>query len=203
MKAALALIVIYVGTFLVAIQGSSPGLVQAAGQAPSNKPTSATNASSVDPAKDADIRALLELVGARDMVQDSVKLSAEQYREKLFPTLPNSARGQAFLEAVISGYEKKFDTEQVIEQLVVIYDKHYSEDEIKGMLQFYGTPLGQKVAAEMPKISREIQGATRAATWKAVKDALEQARQQDPEVGQNARLSSSVPRRFQPNRAQQ
>jgi len=43
----------------------------------------------------------------------------------------------------------------------VIYDKHYTDEEIKGLLQFYGSPLGQKAAAEMPKISKEIQLADR------------------------------------------
>src|SRR5260370_32946791 len=59
---------------------------------------------------------------------------------------------------------------------------------MKGLLQFYGSPLGQKVAAEMPKITRELQAATRAASTRAAKDALAEVNQQNPEVGQSARL---------------
>jgi len=40
----------------------------------------------------------------------------------------------------------------------------------------------------MPKISREIQSATRAAGNKAAKEALAELKQQNPEVGQSARL---------------
>jgi len=197
MKAAIALILIYVGTFLVAIQGGSSTAVQAASQSAAGKPN-ASLASSIDPAKDADIRALLELIGARDQFQESVNLIGDQYREKLLATVPNSGKGQAFINNVISGYEKNFDVDQVTEQMVSAYDKHYTDEEIKGLLQFYGSPLGQKVAAEGPRISREVQETTRAAAFKAVKEALQAAKEQDPVTGQNARLFNPPQRRWPP-----
>jgi len=202
MKAVLALIVIYIGAFLLAIQGTAPVSVEAAAQSSASKQAAAAKAAPIDPAKDADIRALLELVGARDQVQESVNFTAEQYREKLLATVPNTDGGHNFVNAVISDYEKKFDVDQVSEQLVSVYDKHYSDDEIKGLLQFYGSPLGQKVAAEAPKISREIQEFSRAAASKAVKDALQQAKDENPGIGQNAHVGSGPARRFQQRRQQ-
>jgi uncharacterized protein len=195
MKAVLALVVIYIGTFLVAIQGSSQNAVQAAAQN-AGAAQAVASAKPMDPAKEADIRALMELVGARDMVQDSLTISSEQYREKLFSTVPNDEKGQAFINAFVTSYEKKYDANLVTDQLVSIYDKHYSEEEIKGLLQFYGSPLGQKVAAEMPKINREISNAARAASGKAAREALLAVKEQNPEVGQNARLGNGQ-RRWQ------
>jgi hypothetical protein len=193
MKAALVLIVIYIGMFFVAIQGGAPNSVQAAAQSASVKPISTKT--SIDPAKDADIRGLLELVGARDQVQDSVRQTAEQYREKLLATVPNNEKGQAFVNTTISEYEKRYDVDRVNEQLVVLYDKHYTEEEIKGLLQFYGSPLGQKVAAESPKIFREIQETTRSEAATAVREALQQAKAENPGVGQNAHLTNNGQRR--------
>jgi uncharacterized protein len=187
MKAVLALVVIYIGTFLVAIQGAAPNAVQAAPQSQSGA-QNAGSAKFIDPVKEADIRALLELVGARDMVQEGVTSSSEQYREKLMATVPNNEKGQAFVNAFVTSYEKKFDTEQVTEQLVGIYDKHFSEDEIKGLLQFYGSPLGQKVAAETPKISHEIQTAARAAGKKAATESLLAVKDQNPDGNATPRL---------------
>lgn len=202
MKSVLALIVIYIGAFLLAIQGNSPSSVEAAPQSTATSQSTPAKPVSINPPKAADIHALLELVGARDQVQESVNLSAEQYREKLIASVPNGDKGQAFVNAVISDYEKRFDVDQVTEQLVTIYDKHYSEEEIRGLLQFYGSPLGQKVAAEAPRISREIQEATRSTAAKAVKEALQQAKEDNPGVGQNARLGNVAPRRFQQRRQQ-
>jgi hypothetical protein len=196
MKAVLALILIYIGTFLVAIQGGSLAEVQAAPHVSPATQSSELAAGTIDPAKEADIRALLELVRARDQVQDSMTHAAEQYRERLLETVPNNQQGQAFVNVVISNYEKKFDVDVVTDQLISVYDKHYTDEEIKGLLQFYGSPLGQKVAAESPKIGREIQESIRLSSGKAAKDALQAAKQENPSVGQNARLATPG-KRFQ------
>ncbi len=191
MKAVLALIIIYIGTFFLVIQGATQNAAQAAPQGATSAQDNAAPAqpnSAIDPTKEADIHSLMELVGARDAVQDGAKSAIEQSREKLLSTVPNNDKGQAFVNAFAASYQKKFDAELVTNQLVGIYDKHFTEDEIKGLLQFYGSPLGQKVAAEMPKITRELQAATRAASTKAAKDALAEVKQQNPEVGQSARL---------------
>lgn len=191
MKAVLALVIIYVGTFFLVIQGASQNSVQASRQSAASAQGNAVSAqsnSSIDPVKEADIRSLMELVGVRDLVQDGANNAIEQSREKLIATVPNNGQGQAFVNAFSASYQKKFDADQVTQQLVGIYDKHFTEDEIKGLLQFYGSPLGQKVAAEMPKIGRETQAAIRAASGKAAREALAEVKQQNPQIGQSARL---------------
>ena len=204
MKAVLALVIIYVGTFLLAIQGSSQNAVNAA-QQNASQDQSGQRAGKIDPIKDADIHALMELTGARDQIQDAVANSGEQYREKLLASVPNSDKGQAFVTSFVNGYQKKFDVDQLTEQLVAIYDKHYTDEEVKGLLQFYGSPLGQKVASEAPKIAREIQTASRTTGAKAAKEVLQALKEQNPQMGQSARLSNP-PRRWQrgqQNQAQQ
>lgn len=191
MKAVLALVIIYIGTFFLVIQGASQNSAQASHQSAASSHDTASapqSHSSIDPVKETDIRSLMELVGARDMIQDGASNSIEQSREKLVATVPNNDKGQAFVNAFAASYQKKFDVDQVTEQLVDIYDKHFTDDEIKGLLQFYGSPLGQKVAAEMPKIGRETQAVVRTAGTKAAKEALAEVKQQNPEVGQSARL---------------
>ena len=188
MKAVLALVILYVGTFLIAIQGASQGAVQAASQKNDVNQRQLSRTAPIDPDKEADIRSLMELVGARDMVQDGVAYSTEQYREKLLATVPNNEKGQAFVNSFTNAYQKKLDIDQLTEQLVPIYDQHFTREEIKNLLQFYGSPLGQKVAAEMPKINREIQARSRAAGTKAAKEALQALKEENPQVGLSARL---------------
>ena len=200
MKALVALIVIYIGTFFLVIQGSSQNSVQASPQGSQNNASTQSNLN-IDRVKEADIRSLMELVGARDMVQDGADNTIQQSREKLLATVPNNAKGQAFVNAFATSYQKKLDVDEVTDQLVGIYDKHFTDDEIKGLLQFYGSPLGQKVAAEMPKINREIQATVRSTGGKAAREALAEVKQRYPEVGQSARLSNGQGR-FQQRRAQ-
>ncbi len=200
MKAVLALVLIYVGTFLVAIQGASQNSVQAAQSAASQDV-----APKIDPVKEADIRSLMEFIGARDQVQDAINNSTEQFREHLLATVPNNEKGQDFVNAFSASYQKKFDVDQIANQLVSVYDAHFTDDEIKGLLQFYGSPLGQKVAAEMPKITREIQARSRAVAGKAAKEALEEVKAEYPGFAQSARLGQAKgfgQRRFQRNQQQ-
>ena len=183
MKAVLALIVIYVGTFLVAIQGASNSPVEASEQASAKTKLS----KSVDPAKEADIRSLLELVGAKDAVADAASNATEQYRQKVVETSANNDRAQAFVNNYLADFQRKFDANAVNEELVGIYDRHFSDDEIKGLLEFYGSPLGQKVAAELPKINREVQFATRTASTQAARQAWQNLRAEYPGAGEAAR----------------
>jgi len=204
MKAVLALVLIYVGTFLVAIQGASQNSVQAAQAAAAQDV-----APRIDAAKEADIRSLMELIGARDQVQDAINNSTAQFREHLLASVPNNEKGQDFVNAFSASYEKKFDVDQITDQLVSVYDAHFTDEEIKGLLQFYGSPLGQKVAAEMPKISREIQAKSRATAGKAAKEALQEVKAENPGFAQSARLGQGLgqgqgfgQRRFQRNQQQ-
>jgi len=204
MKALLALIFIYVGTFFLVIQGSQQNPVEAARQASSSAPGAASSQlnSNIDPMKEADIRSLMELVGARDTIEEGANNAIEQAREKVFSTVPTNDKGRAFLNAFATSYRKKFKADQVADELVLIYDKHFTSDEIKGLLQFYGSPLGQKVATEMPKIARETQATVRASCGKAAREALAVAKQENPGVSQSARLAKGQGR-WQQRRAQQ
>ena len=185
MKAVLALIVIYVGTFLVAIQGASNTSVEASEQ------NSAQASAAIDPVKEKEIRSLLELIGARDAIQEAAGSATEQYRQKMLEASANNDRAQVLTNAYLADFQKKFDADSVTNQLVGIYDKHFTEEEIKDLLEFYGSPLGQKVAAEMPKISREAQVATRAASAQAARLAWQDLRAEHPNAGENLRASNT------------
>ena len=183
MKAFLVLAAIYVGAFLIAIQGASQTSAEGVGRK--------AEVSHIDPAKEADIRSLMELAGARRVVQDAAARNAAQIRENLVATMSANDRGQRFVEAFVADYQKKFNPEEVTRQLVGIYDKHFTDDEIKGLLQFYGSPLGRKFAAEAPKITSEIQEADRAVGTQVAKDVLQDLPNEYLGIGTQTNAASS------------
>jgi hypothetical protein len=189
MKAVFALIVIYVGTFLVAIQGASNTPVEASEQS-GQKAASG----SIDPGKAADIRSLLELVGAKDSIDDAARYAAAQYRENVIETQANHERAQALVNDYLAAFQKRFDADAVNGQLVRIYDRHFTEEEIKGLLEFYGSPLGQKVASELPKIGREVQLAARNASTQAARQAWLDLRAQYAKGVENSRPFPNRPK---------
>lgn len=48
------------------------------------------------------------------------------------------------------GYIDDNSSKDFIGRLVPIYQKHFTADEVAGMVKFYSSPLGQKVLTEMP-----------------------------------------------------
>ena len=190
MKAFLVLVLLYVGAFFLATQGGSQSSVEAAQQTHS---TGAPEAVSIESAKEAEIRSLMELVGARDAIQDATARGTEQFRENLISSVPDSDRGQQFVNAFAADYQKKFNPDEVTSQLVAIYDKHFTDEEIKGLLQFYGSPLGQKFAAEMPKINTETQAMNRAVGTRVAKEVMQDLRKQYPGLSAQARLAKPRP----------
>jgi uncharacterized protein len=183
----------------VAIQGASTSPVEASEQAVAQT----DQAKSIDPAKKADIRSLLELTGAKDSIQDAAVAAADQYRQKVMETAASSDRAQAFANAYFGEFQKRFDANEVSEQLVGIYDKHFTHEEIKALLEFYGSPLGQKVAAAMPQISREVQAAMRNAGNQAARQAWQDLRAEYPSAGEPPKPFAPRRRNFGANGAGQ
>lgn len=174
MKAVLVLIAIYIATFIIATQGASQNPVQAS----QPNDSSAAASKSIDPIKAADLRALLESTGVKDQLKTAANDSAAQYREKLRLTNPvvlNAASAvdrQNQVKSAETTFKNNFDQQRALQQITGIYDKHFSEDEIKGLLDFFSSPLGQKFAAESPKIAREIAAVQSTAAANAARESL-------------------------------
>jgi hypothetical protein len=184
MKAVLALIAIYVAAFIIATQGASQNPVQAS--APDAEIAAASR--SIDPAKQADIRSLLEFVGGKDQLKAAATDSAAQYREKLLASVakqPNNPQRQALIAASSDSFQKNFDRQRALQQIAGIYDKHFSDDEVRGLLDFFSSPLGRKFAAESPKIAKEISAVQSAVAANAARDSLQELKSQDSD-GENA-----------------
>jgi len=68
-----------------------------------------------------------------------------EYRDKL-------------IDLFFEKFRSKADTQVLINLTVQMYDKYLTEEEIKGLIQFYSTPLGQKTLSVLPKLMVELQG---------------------------------------------
>jgi len=170
MKAVLALIAIYVITFIVATQGASENPVQ-------SSPAEAVAAAapkSTDLVKEAELRSLLELLGTRDQVRDTAASSAVQYRERLLNRAPKDEKGQALIRDFSTTYQKDFDSDRAMRQIAGIYDKYYT--------------------AESPKIAREMLAVREEIASKAARDSMQDLQAQRPEL----QAASANARKLQP-----
>ena len=57
-------------------------------------------------------------------------------------------------------FEKLFNVDEIIERLIPIYSKYYSELDLINMIQFYESPTGQKILESTPEIMKETVSAS-------------------------------------------
>jgi hypothetical protein len=65
-----------------------------------------------------------------------------EYREKL-------------IELFFEKFHSKLDSEKLLDLAIPVYDKYLSDEDVKGLIQFYSTPLGQKAINTVPKLVSE------------------------------------------------
>ncbi len=53
-------------------------------------------------------------------------------------------------------FQEKFTVDRYAGMLAPVYQKHYTHDDIKGLLAFYETDLGRKVSETQPKVMQEV-----------------------------------------------
>lgn len=153
---ALAIFVLALNLFAVAQkapapknQSSPPAASKVASAAPG------TPDAKINPAKEADIRKLLDIMGTKALAVQTMDATLNGMRPMLAGTLPPGDYQQKLIDLFFEKFRAKADPQQVVDMVVPIYDKHLSHDEIKGLIAFYGTPLGKKTLAVLPAIAAE------------------------------------------------
>ena len=103
----------------------------------------------VSPSKAAAIRHLLDLTG-------SSKLS-KQIMDELFSVLKGSSTQvpSSLWDELHAEYDTDLESGKLIDMIVPIYSRAFSEDEIKELVKFYESPIGKKVSSSLPQILRE------------------------------------------------
>ena len=109
----------------------------------------------IDPVKEADIRHLMEVAGTKALmtqVMGTIETSIKPVLNNLFP--PGEYR-ERLVDLFIAKFKSEGDLQQLSDSIVPIYDKYFSDKEIKELTQFYQTPLGRKTIEVMPKVLAE------------------------------------------------
>ncbi len=124
-------------------------------------PAASPEHSKIDPAKEADIRRLLELAGTKALAVQTM----DNMEKSIKPLMVSAFQPGEYREKLIDLFFEKFHSKsnpQVLLDLAVpLYDQHFSHEEVKGLIKFYETPLGQKMIETLPKLSAELQEAGR------------------------------------------
>ena len=122
-------------------------------------------AMAVDAQKHADIQALMQETGMLSNMNRTVELLLPQVignLKKVNSNIPQSAWDDF---SRIGTEEFKKSLPELQEPVIAIFDKNFTDDEIKQLTAFYKTPLGQKVVSQMPVVMQ--QSAQLGQVWRA------------------------------------
>lgn len=88
---------------------------------------------------------LLKLSGSGDIGKQYFVSIMDQFQQ-LFDDVP-----QVFWEEA----KNLMDPNELMELIIPIYERNFTEEEIEGLIAFYKSPLGQKLVKEQPIILQE------------------------------------------------
>lgn len=120
---------------------------------------------------------LLELLKVRenmeitvDAMKEQVRGTAEQsFREKI----PNpSAEQLKSVNAIVEGVFKDLVLEDLLKDVVPVYQRHLSRSDVQAVIAFYSSPAGKKILREEPAMIRESMQATSAGQRKKMEQLL-------------------------------
>jgi hypothetical protein len=122
--------------------------------APAAKPETA-----IDPAKDAAIRKLFEVMGTKDAMRQVIASMSGTIRPLLESSLPRGEYRAQLIDLFFQRLQVKLRVDDLLELAIPIYDKYFSLEDIDGLTKFYQTPLGKKAVSVLPQVLLEAQAA--------------------------------------------
>ena len=110
------------------------------------------------PEKQADIQRLLQVTGAMDIGQIFSKAVVQQMTEAIKKARPDVPA--KMFDVVAEEVNKTIAESMVakggfVDQVVPVYHKYFSHEEIKALVAFYQTPVGKKAVTVMPRMVQE------------------------------------------------
>jgi len=189
----LILICLLAGFAHGAVQGSSASQPKTpAGQKPAAPAVVASTERKIDAAKEADIRRLLDVTGAKKIAAETMQSMTQSMRPILVNALPSGDYRDKLIDLFFAKFQAKADMSQLLELSIPLYDKYYSHEEIKSLLAFYATPAGQKSITAMPQLIEELREAGKKWGEKLGRDSMTEVLSEHPEL-QSALEKASKP----------
>jgi len=173
-------------------QAQKPAPAQAAA-APAQA-GSANSAQSIDPAKEAAIRKMFEVMGTSKMMQQVLGAMSGNMKPMLMSSLPPGGYREKLADLFFQRFQSKVRVEQLLDIAVPIYDKYFSKEEVEGLTRFYQTPLGKKALSVLPQSLTEMQTASMKLGEKLGAEAMTEVLEEHPDLKKALEEAAASPK---------
>jgi uncharacterized protein len=161
---------------------------------PAAAPSAAAPApAKIDPAKAADIQRLIEVTGMKSLMEQTMSSMEANLRPNLEGSLPPGEYRARLIDLFIQKFQSKLNIQDFLDMAAAAYDKYLSDDDIKGLTQFYQTPLGQKTLTILPKLTAELQGEGMKKGEHAGREAMAEVLAEHPDLAKAMQDAAQAP----------
>ena len=147
----------------------------------------------IDPQLRADILHLYQSMRGFDAAEQTFEDEFSQLRLKLVEASPSPGPNQQkIMEAYARGFFTTIRIPDFVDGIVAIYAKHFTDEEIKAIDQFYQTPAGQRFALESPDVNAENTAFGRKFATDHIPGVLNELCEEFPELQSHEKLCPSA-----------
>ena len=134
------------------------------------------------PAAKQDIQHLFEVMQIHQQMRQVMDAMMKQQTTMMHETLKRrypqiSAERIASADRLMEETMKDMPMDAMLDDMIPIYQKHFSKSDIDAMTVFYGSPTGQKMMQEMPALTSESMQASYARMQKQMDAVMQRAEQ--------------------------
>ncbi len=146
-----------------------------------------TAPSTTNPAKETEIRRLLELTGAKKNAAEFGQQLGEYLKNMIEKSLPNGEHKQQIGDSLVNTLTAHLNSDELIVRLIPIYDREFTADELQGIIQFYESAAGRRLLEATPKVMEEANNVSQQWIRELIPQIMGQMVNQFPELQQGGK----------------
>jgi uncharacterized protein len=156
------------------------------------------------PATKEDIQRLFEVMQIHQQMRQVMDAMMKQQTAMIHETLKKrypqtSPEKIARADRLIAETMKDMPMDAMLDDMIPIYQRHFSKTDIDAMSTFYGSPTGQKMMREMPQLTTESMQASYARMQKQMDTITQKAEQIVKEDQEKPKSAPVIPPSLQQN----
>lgn len=154
-----------------------------------NTPKASNPNQAMNPGEEADIRRLMELVRMKETITRMMTRMENAMTPLLLRALPPGPYRAQLVSLFIERFNSKTTPEHLLDLAVPVYSEYFSDAEIKGLIQFYQSPLGKKWVSMQPKVEAGILPAARSWGRETGRETMLEILQEHPRLAHELRAA--------------
>jgi hypothetical protein len=111
------------------------------------------------PADKEDVQRLFTALHLHEMMQNLMATTMQQQKEMAHDALKKKTPSMSEdelkrMDTFMDEFVKKIDMDGMLEDMVPVYQRHLTKQDVSAMLTFYNSPTGQKLLREQPAMDK-------------------------------------------------